>query len=100
MKTKIKKEETEESNWISIIHNFAESFIARLGDNVMEKVDAWTNDLKIKAVSSIFMLVGMVFIFVGLAFYLNTLVGYEMRWVGFVLVGLIATLTGIIASRK
>lgn len=100
MKPKTKKSDQEENGWLMLIQSFVENAIGQIGNNIKEKVDVWTDDLKIKAISSIFLIIGMVFFLLGLAFYINTLTGEQMQWIGFFLAGSIAILAGLLIGRK
>lgn len=100
MKVKTKKTEKEESGWIMLIQNFIENKLSQLGSNIMGKVDAWLEDLRIKAISYTFIVIGLVFFLLGLSLGINALAGDGLQWIGFSLTGLIAMIAGLMLVRK
>lgn len=101
METK-KKTRTKEKGgaWKDLIQVFSASILSKMGDSISAKVQAWIKDLRRRALSALFLMIGLIFILICLALYVNSFVSEEASWIGYGFVGILVLAIGYFLSKN
>lgn len=101
MATKTKQNDnSNHSEWKSLVQGFVENVLERLSDNVLTRVHNWTDRLKRRAIGSLVMVLGATYLFTGLSTYAEATLGKSNPGLGYGAVGVVALIVGYLVSRK
>ncbi len=93
--------QTKHNDWKNLVQGFVGNVMEQMSDNVSQKVHAWIKMLKLKAVGSILMVLGLVYLLIGLSVYFNSILSPILPGLGYMTVGLLAILIGnLVANNK
>ncbi|EKD58446.1 MAG: hypothetical protein ACD_56C00123G0006 [uncultured bacterium] len=99
MESKKQKKAQTSSDWKKIVQVFVGDVLARVTDNVNQKVHVWMKNFKRRAIGSVLMLLGATYFLTGLSDYVSSLFGKDFPGFGSGLVGLAVVAIGYLMSR-
>ena len=89
----------KQNNWKELVAGFVGNILAQLEDNVSQKMHAWFDNVKRKAVAGILAVLGLTYFLTGISDYANSMVGKNSPGLGYVIVGASVIFIGYLIGR-
>ena len=95
-----KQKKTKTNNdWKNIVQVFIGDMLARVSDNVSQRLHVWIGKIKRRAIGSVLMLLGATYFLTGLSDWASSLFGNNFPGFGSGAVGIVVIFIGYLISR-